>query len=176
MLRCRSARQAVPDGTRKDVAGVTRVEWGPVVEAVEAAQRGDGAGARATLERQWRESAPDEHAVRCVVAHYLADLQDDLDAEIAWDERALESLPHVRDEDVAGLGIGSAAGFAPSLHLNLGDGYLRRGDVDLARRHLDAGSRTLDALGDDPYGVMIRRGFERLATRIESPDALPRRR
>ncbi|MDU0314801.1 hypothetical protein RKE38_13970 [Phycicoccus sp. M110.8] len=158
------------------MAGVTRVEWGPVLEAVEAAQRGDGAAARAALERRWVESGTDEHAVRCVVAHYLADLQDDLDAEIAWDERALESLPHVRDEDVAGLGITSAAGFAPSLHLNLGDGYLRRGDVDRARQHLDAGTRTLEVLGDDPYGVMIRRGFERLATRIESPDALPRRR
>ncbi|HET8767783.1 MAG TPA: hypothetical protein VFM86_10705 [Pedococcus sp.] len=155
---------------------MTRVEWGPVLEAVEAAQRGDGAAARAALERRWVESGTDEHAVRCVVAHYLADLQDDLDAEIAWDERALESLPHVRDEDVAGLGIASAAGFAPSLHLNLGDGYLRRGDVDRARQHLDAGTRTLEVLGDDPYGVMIRRGFERLATRIESPDALPRRR
>ena len=155
---------------------MTRVEWGPVLEAVEAAQRGDGASARAALERRWEESGTDEHAVRCVVAHYLADLQDDLDAEIAWDERALESLPQVRDEDVAGLGIASAAGFAPSLHLNLGDGYLRRGDVDRARQHLDAGTRTLEVLGDDPYGVMIRRGFERLATRIESPDALPRRR
>jgi hypothetical protein len=151
-------------------------DWAPVTEAVEAAQRGDAERARTALQRCWDAAAKDDHAVRCVVAHYLADLQDDLDAEIGWDERALESLPLVRDEDVAGLGIASAAGFAPSLHLNLGDGYLRRGDVQRARHHLEAGTSALDTLGDDPYGVMIRRGFERLATRIESPDRPLRRR
>ncbi|WP_460935844.1 hypothetical protein [Phycicoccus ginsengisoli] len=150
-------------------------DWAPVTEAVEAAQRGDAEGARAALQRCW-DGAGDDHAVRCVVAHYLADLQDDLDDEIRWDERALEALPHVRDDDVAGLGLASAAGFAPSLHLNLGDGHLRRGDVDRARHHLEAGTSVLDTLGEDPYAVMIRRGFERLATRIESPDGPLRRR
>jgi hypothetical protein len=151
-------------------------DWAPVTEAVDAAQRGDEEGARRALQRCWDDATVDDHAVRCVVAHYLADLQDDLDDEIRWDERALEALPHVRDEDVAGLGLASAAGFAPSLHLNLGDGYLRRGDVVRARHHLEAGASALDTLGDDPYGVMIRRGFERLATRIESPDGPLRRR
>ena len=143
------------------------VEWSGVLEAVAKAQAGDVEGGRAALERCWWGTTEQDHAVRCVVAHYLADLQTDLDEEIGWDERALVELPHLRDEDVAGLGVASAAGFAPSLHLNLGDGYLRRGDVDRAREHLQLGRETLGRLADDAYGVMIRRGFDRLANRIE---------
>lgn len=152
------------------------MDWGPVTEAIATAQSGDVEGGRAALEAVWDGTRPGDHAVRCVVAHHLADLQTELDDEIAWDERALAELPHVGDADVAGLGLASAAGFAPSLHLNLGDGHLRRGDAATARHHLQQGRATLAALGEDAYGVMVRRGFERLAARIESPDALPRRR
>lgn len=152
------------------------MDWTPVTEAIATAQSGDVEGGRAALEEVWDGTEPGEHAVRCVVAHYLADLQADLDVEIAWDERALAELPHVRDADVAGLGLASAAGLAPSLHLNLGDGHLRRGNVAAARHHLEQGRARLAALGDDAYGVMVRRAFERLAARIQSPDRLPRRR
>lgn len=154
------------------------VVWSRVTAAVALAQQGRVDEGKAALEGCWDDTTPDDHAVRCVVAHYLADLQDDLDAEIAWDERALAELPHVRDEDVAGLGLSSAAGFAPSLHLNLGDGYLRRGDRDTARDHLARGRAALGTLDDDAYGVMIRRGFERLEHRIDHPEEageLPRR-
>lgn len=152
------------------------MDWTPVTDAIGLAQSGDPQRGRAALEAVWEGTHEDDHAVRCVVAHYLADLQVDLADEIAWDERALAELPHVRDEDVAGLGLDTAAGFAPSLHLNLGDGYLRRGDLAAARHHLEQGRASLGLLGDDAYGVMVRRGFERLAARIESPGALPRRR
>lgn len=152
------------------------MDWRPVTDAIGVAQSGDTARGRAALESIWERTHDGDHAVRCVVAHYLADLQEDLDAEITWDERALAELPHVRDEDLAGLGIESAAGLAPSLHLNLGDGYLRRGEEAAARHHLAQGRATLGLLGDDAYGVMVRRGFERLAARIESPGAPPRRR
>jgi len=155
---------------------VAGVEWSGVLDAVARAQSGDVDGGRAALEACWAATGEQDHAVRCVVAHYLADLQTDLDEELRWDELALVELPHLHDADVAGLGVASAAGFAPSLHLNLGDGYLRRGDVDRAREHLQVGRGTLDQLADDAYGVMIRRGFDRLAARIESPGALlPRR-
>jgi hypothetical protein len=155
------------------VAGLV---WTQVTEAIALAQSGDVARGREALERCWEVTTTADHAIRCVVAHYLADLQTDLGDEIVWDERALAELPRVRDEDLSGLGIASAAGLAPSLHLNLGDGYLRRGDLARARQHLDAGQAGLDALADDPYGVMIRRGFERLAARIAAPGTPVRRR
>ena len=150
--------------------------WPDITAAVTVAQTGDPAEGRRQLLACWEGTSVADHAQRCVVAHYLADLEDDLDEELAWDERALAELPHVSDSDLAPLGLSSAAGLAPSLHLNLGDGYLRRGDLDRARHHLDAGTAAVGALPDDAYGTMVRGGFERLAARIEAPDALPRRR
>lgn len=127
---------------------------------------GDRSRGKDLLEECWAVTQGEDHAQRCVVAHYLADLQDDLDEEIRWDETALRAYQHVGETDLAAIGIASASGLAPSLHLNLGDGYARRGDVWAARRELDAGLACIAALGDDGYGTMIRKGLAELAKRL----------
>lgn len=66
------------------------------------------------------------------------------------------------------MGIASARGMLPSLHLNLGDGYLRRRQVDLAAKHWEAGTSCCPALPDDGYGAMIRAGLENLGQRISA--------
>ncbi len=101
-----------------------------------------------------------------MLAHYLADLEDDLAAEVAWDERALAAYAEVGETELAAIGIPSAAGLAPSLHLNLGDGYRRQGRADDARQQLELGVLAVDALSDDGYASMIRSGLERLAERL----------
>ncbi|MEO7269804.1 MAG: hypothetical protein ABIW49_11425 [Knoellia sp.] len=65
----------------------------------------------------------------------------------------------------------AAAGFAPSLHLNLGDGYLRLGRVEDARRELTMARAAVAALGDDGYGAMILRGLDGLEARLEGGSA-----
>lgn len=140
--------------------------WDDVVAAVQVALTGDRDEGRAELDAVWASTAPDDHAQRCVLAHYLADLQDDLDDEIGWDESALAEFADVAEGDLAAIGIPSASGMAPSLHLNLGDGYLRRGDLAGARRELDAGLAAAGALGDDGYGALIRQGLAGLAERL----------
>lgn len=104
----------------------------------------------------WEKAPIGDHPQRCVLAHYLADLESDLDREIAWDERALAEHAHIGDGELAHVGISSALGMKPSLHLNLGDGYLRRGDKTLAWEQLEAGLDCAHALKPDGYGVMIR--------------------
>jgi hypothetical protein len=104
--------------------------------------------------------------MRCVLAHYLADVQDDLEDEIRWDESALRDYQLVGDGDLAAIGIPSAAGLAPSLHLNLADGYFCRGDLSAARQELDAGLASVGALGDDGYSAMIRKGLSGLEVRL----------
>ena len=79
---------------------------------------------------------------------------------------ALEQHSRVGDGDLAVIGIPSARGMLPSLHLNLADGLLRSGDVAGATRHLEAAIAVSDVLGDDGYGRMIRDGLRRLAGRI----------
>ena len=140
-------------------------DWDDVLAAVASAQQGLDGGRDALVE-QWDATGADDHAERCVLAHYLADREPDLADEVAWDELALHEHALLADGALAGIGIASTRAMAPSLHLNLGDGYLRQGRLDEARAQLDAGLATCDALGDDGYSATIRDGLARLAERL----------
>ncbi|NRQ33760.1 tetratricopeptide repeat protein [Nonomuraea sp. NN258] len=106
----------------------------------------------------------------CVLAHSMADVQDDVHQELQWDLRALAAAAFVTDERVAQAGVPlSVAGLYPSLHLNLGDCYRKLGDLDRAREHLRQARAHVDALGDDGYGRLIRGGLEQLAERLDEP-------
>jgi hypothetical protein len=143
-------------------------QWDEITAAIGAALGGDQTGGRDRLMRCWAATTEADHAQRCVLAHYLADLQADLEHEIAWDRTALAEHALIQDEDLAPVGIASARGMAPSLHLNLGDGYLRYGQVEQAREHLEHGLASAEALPPDGYGKMIRSGLQALAQRIEA--------
>lgn len=145
-------------------------QWVEITDAVGTALGGDRAGGAAALRTCWDGTTDQDHGQRCVIAHYLADLQDDLLDEVAWDERALAEYGEVDDADLTAIGIPAARGLAPSLHLNLGDGYLRQGRVHESRRQLDRALATVDALGDDGYGAMIRRGISGLGERIQAAE------
>jgi hypothetical protein len=122
----------------------------------------------------WAGTTETDHAQRCVPAHYLADLEGDLGAEVDGDEQALAAFAHVRDTDLAPIGISAAPAMAPSLHLNLGDGYVRQGRTALAQEQVTAGIAALDALPDDGYGAMIRGGLTRSKNASEArPEADP---
>lgn len=140
--------------------------WEQVLEAVQTTLQGDRDRGRTLMDDAFRGA--DDPAQRCVLAHYLADVQESLDAEIAWDERALAEFPNLAPDDLAPIGIPSAAALAPSLHLNLGDGYARRGDLDAAREQLDLGRAAIGLLDDDGYGAMIRGGLDGLAARLDA--------
>ena len=147
------------------------LEWPLILEAIGLAQTGDRTTGRQALLACWEQTDPTEHAFRCVLAHYLADMEDSVDDEVAWDTTALAEYAHLRGDDLAGVGIPDAAGLAPSLHLNLGDGFLRQGRTAEAAEQLHAGLGAVAALGDDGYGRMIRDGLDRLASRIDSAES-----
>ena len=148
--------------------GRRMIEWPTITAAVSGALAGDKDAGRSDLLACWEATAEADHAKRCVIAHYLADLQPSLTDEVSWDERALAAHPHVVDDDLAPLGITSARGLAPSLHLNLGDGYLRQGRIADAQAQLDAGLAAVVALGDDGYATMVRNGLGALKGRVEA--------
>lgn len=142
------------------------VTWEEITAAVGLTLSGAREEGGAALKRCWDQTAEGNHAERCVLAHYLADLEFDVSDEVVWDEQALANFAHVDDEDLAVLGIASARGLAPSLHLNLGDGYLHQGRLQEARAQLAAGLAHQDALADDGYGALIRNGLQDLSARI----------
>ena len=142
------------------------MDWTTILEAIGRSQTGDRAGGRQALDACWAQTGPDDHAYRCVLAHYLADLQDSLEDEVAWDRRALDEYPRLDRDSLAPVGIPDAAGLAPSLHLNLGDGYRRQGRLDEAAEQLRQGQAAVGVLPDDGYGRMIREGLGRLEERL----------
>ena len=111
-----------------------------------------------------------------MLAHHLADLHDDVAAELAWDLRALAAAD---GDGFDGEGLGfDVRGFAASLQLNVADAYRRLGDLASARRHGALALAACADLDDDGYGRMIRAGVARLAERIDDVDdpARPRER
>lgn len=104
----------------------------------------------------------------CVLAHSMADVQDDVSQELLWDLRALAAANQITDERVAQAGVPlSVAGLYPSLHLNVGDCYRKLGDLPRAREHLQRARETIGALGDDEYGQLIRTGLDHLAQQLD---------
>jgi hypothetical protein len=103
----------------------------------------------------------------CVLAHSMADVQDDVRQELMWDLRALAAADQVTDERVARAGVPlSVAGLYPSLHLNLSECYRKLGDLGRAREHLRQARAEIGALGDDEYGQLIKGGLERLTEQL----------
>ena len=142
------------------------MEWATILAAIGRSQTGDRNEGREALEACWAQTEPGDHAYRCVLAHYLADVQDALDDEVAWDRTALDEYPGLDRDALAAVGIPDAAGLAPSLHLNLGDGYRRQGRFAEAADQLQMGQAAVGLLPDDGYGRMIREGLDRLEERL----------
>src|SRR3954453_11124558 len=104
----------------------------------------------------------------CVLAHAMADVQDDVHQELLWDQRALTAAGMLTDERTAHAGVElPVAGLYPSLHLNLVDCYSKLGDLGRAREHLQRAQAGIGALGDDEYGRLIKAGLERLAQQVD---------
>ncbi|MER5942139.1 hypothetical protein ABT121_33095 [Streptomyces sp. NPDC001928] len=141
---------------------------GRIEEAMGLQHAGDVEGARQLFAEVWSDIAPDGDPFhRCVLAHYMADLQEDPQDELAWDLRAWEAAGAVTDERVKAHDASLAIrGFYPSLHLNLAADYHKLGDDHRARAHLAEAQHHLDALNDDGYGQGIRAALERLASEI----------
>ncbi|WP_431874657.1 hypothetical protein [Micromonospora marina] len=128
-------------------------------------QHGRREDARDLFTRIWDEIGGEQgdpvHV--CVLAHTMADVQDDVRQELVWDRRALAAADLLTDEQVARAGVPMpVAGLYPSLHLNLAECHRRLGELDQARDHLRHAREGIGALGDDGYGKLIRGGLDRL--------------
>ena len=128
---------------------------------------GDKATSRVRLQALWDRIAGNR-VCEFVLAHQMADAQDDLNEELAWDLRALDSARRCTDADVQRYyPQSSMAAFWPSLHINLAEDYFKLGDLEQSRAHLALAQQTVTHLPDNPYGQLIRRGIERLAKNLD---------
>ncbi|MEU6072179.1 tetratricopeptide repeat protein [Micromonospora sp. NPDC047074] len=137
-------------------------------------QQGQREAARDLFARIWDDIGGEQgdplHV--CVLAHSMADVQDDVHQELVWDERALAAADLLTDDRVAQAGVPmSVAGLYPSLHLNLGECHRKLGDLDRARECLQQARAGIGALGDDDYAQLIKGGLDRLAQQLTSEQA-----
>ncbi|MEW5852986.1 MAG: hypothetical protein AB2A00_29655 [Myxococcota bacterium] len=140
-----------------------------IMEAIGLFHRGEMQEARRQLTRLWDEVTPNgDPFQRCAVAHYLADLQDNPQDELAWDLRALEAASAVTDEHAKTFhGAFEMRRFYPSLHLNLASDYSKLGDVGKAREHLALTRERLAALPDDDFTRGIHAAVSRLTKKLD---------
>jgi hypothetical protein len=136
-------------------------------EAVELGRTGGAEDAGRRLAELWEDAEVQADPLhRCTLAHVAADLAATVVDELAWDLRALEAADEITTERARqhhpSLDV---AAFYPSLHLNLGDAYLRLGNAAGALHHLERARGCLDRLADDGYGRMIRAGVDALGRR-----------
>ena len=141
-----------------------------IQSAIATLQRGERDAARHQLVAIWAAIEHDPMALHeCVLSHFMADTQDEVVDELSWDRRSLAAALRCTDAEVkehhGGLSI---AGFLPSLHLNLGDDYLRLGDRKACEVHLGAGVAASEHLPNTPYANMIRAGLEHLAEHLRT--------
>ncbi|MEU4532739.1 tetratricopeptide repeat protein [Micromonospora ureilytica] len=107
----------------------------------------------------------------CVLAHSMADVQEDVHQELVWDERALAAADLLTEDRVAQAGVPmSVAGLYPSLHLNLAECYRKLGDLDRARECLQRAQAGIGALGDDEYGQLVKGGLDRLVQQLATSE------
>ena len=131
-----------------------------ITAAIARLHAGDRGGARADLLALWEKlEANGAPLHRCTLAHFLADTEKDVPAELMWDRRALLAATGAddgRDLDPVDPALKT---FLPSLHLNAGDAYRRMGDLAEARRHAEAGLARAAVLPDDGYGATTKGGL-----------------
>ena len=136
----------------------------------------DRAAGRQALTELWDALDPGDAAARCILSHFLADAQDGLDDEIAWDEVSLAESAKISDFDLRAIHPAMhVASFMSSLHLNLADGYRRLGRFEAAGGHLESrlagnGALTGDRPEDVAYRDLILTGQQRVAAAIEARD------
>lgn len=140
-------------------------------------QSSDRSGARAHLLQMWEGLTVDDRAGQCILAHYIADLQEDVSDELRWDEAALEAAQGVTDADLQKLHPTlTVSGFIPSLQLNVADCYRRVGRFEDAQSALSLSMANNDSLPTAlpeqiAYRDMILGGQKTLAGRIASQDS-----
>jgi hypothetical protein len=125
-------------------------------------------GKRTRFAEIWADFGDDADPIhRCILAHYMADVQDEPAEALLWDQRALDAARGMDEDEFAatlpGLVLES---FFPSLHLNLAQDYDRLSRPEDARRHLALARESFDDLPEDGYGQMIRGGVARLEEKL----------
>lgn len=106
---------------------------------------------------------------RVTIAHYLADLQNDLAEELLWNERALAAADAAQSKEEAD----AVRPLLASLNLNTAQTLYRLGRRSEALRHLSKAEQSQTHLHHDGYGEMLRIEIAAFRAKIDPQPELP---
>lgn len=152
---------------RHKVLTVTTGETDALMRAIEVLHRGDRETAKSLFRGLHDELAQSDHFHRCVLAHYMADAQDDGWEELKWDRIALEEAERATPSEFEGRFPGvTRESFLPSLHLNLAASYERVSQLSQARVHALAAREAVSGIQDTSLGRMTHDAIDRICARL----------
>ncbi|AQU06178.1 hypothetical protein [Dehalococcoides mccartyi] len=129
-------------------------------DAIKAESEGRSTDALGLCMKAW-EARTDAYD-SCIVSHYMARYQDNVEGTFLWNQRALDFGEAVKDERVSG--------FFPSLYLNLGKSHEDMGDLTKASNYYNLALNTLNLVADGPYKGILAKG---ILTAIERTEKTP---
>lgn len=137
-------------------------------QALAVLHAGDRVAARRRLLAIWKNAhARTDSGTLCAAAHFLADLEGDPHAELAWDLLALATGTGGQAGEDRPPRTPGLSDWMPSLHLNVGDAFLRTGRPDMARRHARIGLAWVAAPATG-YLATMRDALDRLLKRAST--------
>ena len=109
--------------------------------------------AKALLQVLWEEVKADkDEYLMIAIAHDYGHVETEPELQLPWHLEALRLIEAHHDQHRVRL-------FPPSAHLNVGLTYLRLGERDLAKAHLESAQQAAPILDDNDYGQHIRKSI-----------------
>ena len=103
----------------------------------------------------------------CIFAHYMADVQIELEKELYWDLKSCEYLEKLTDERLKLFHNSlNRKGFYASIYLNIANDYLKLHKFADSMKYVELAEKSSADLDDDGYGNMIRQGIKRAKDRM----------
>jgi tetratricopeptide (TPR) repeat protein len=128
------------------------------VEGMSLEGEGKSEEALKVFMQAWEQAGNDKE--KFAAAHYVARHQKSVADKLAWDETALNLALKITGDD-------SVKGAYPSLYLNIAKGYEDLGEFAQALANYELALSTVQFLGDDGYGNMIKGGIENGIERVK---------
>lgn len=138
-----------------------------VLEVTQLILSGQYSLAQTKFEALW-QSLPDDDAFhRCILAHYIADVQADPSDELRWDLQALNTALGASPASFDGrIPDVTYASFLPSLHLNAAASFERVAQLSEAKQQAALAAASAAALGASPLADMTRSAIIRLCAKL----------
>jgi hypothetical protein len=139
-----------------------------IQSVIQISQSGDQGKARILFD-EIIPSLGNDPLHNCIFAHYMSDVQVEMEKELYWDLKSLEYLEKLTDERLKQFNANlNQKGFYASIYLNIAEDYRKNNLIEYSNRYVNLAEKSIAELEDDGYGNMIKHGIERIKEKIRN--------